>query len=179
MHLLMNQKLRYALGIGALAGFAISFVVHISALMGFDLAATIPAIWALHAGVFVFFAPFVFLCRKELGDKRNLWFLRKGVPNWLAVLGGTIFVYAGMNFLLFMLHTEGGTPAIQDGKYVLLNHGKLIRQLTPTEFTSFKTNELRGFSGHWLFFYFFPAAYFLFWKSPKAEPVRAGTGAVL
>lgn len=87
-----------------------------------------------------------------------------------------IFVYAGMNFLLFMLHTEGGMPAVQDGKYLLLNHGKLIRQLTPSEFASFKTNELRSFSGHWLFFYFFPAAYFLFWKSPKAEPVSGGTG---
>ncbi|WP_233869839.1 hypothetical protein [Paraburkholderia adhaesiva] len=175
----MNQKLRYALGVSALTGFVISLVVHVSALMGFNLAATIPSIWALHAGVFVVFAPFVFLCRKELGGKGNLWLLWKGVPNWVAVLGGMIFVYVVMNFLLFMLHTEGGMPAVQDGKYVLLNHGKFIRQLTPSEFTAFKANELRGFSGHWLLFYFVPAAYFLFWKSARAEPVRGRTGTVL
>ncbi|MEM5317597.1 hypothetical protein [Paraburkholderia sp. JHI869] len=160
------------MGAVALIGFVISLVVHITALFGVDLAALIPAIWVLHVGIFVVFIPFLFLSRKELGRERALSLLRKGLPSWVVVVGTMLVIYTIANFLLFMLHTEGGNPAVQDGRYVLLNHGKLIRHLTASEFTAFKANELRGFSGHWLLFYFVCGAYFLFWKSGRAEKIN-------
>lgn len=98
-----------------------------------------------------------------------MWRLRKGVPNWVAVVGIVLFVYAIVNFFLFMLYSEGGSPAVQDGRYVLVSHGKLIRELTASEFTALKANVLRGFSGHWQFFYFVCSAYFLFWESGRVE----------
>ncbi|KML39797.1 hypothetical protein VL15_38330 [Burkholderia cepacia] len=139
--------------------------------MGVNLAARIPSVWMLHVGIFIVFIPFLFLSRKDLGRERAMWRLRKGVPNWIAVMGIMLFVYAIVNFFVFMLYSEGGNPAVQDGRYVLLNHGKLIRKLTVSEFTAFKANELRGFSGHWLVFYFVCAAYFLFWKTDRVEKV--------
>lgn len=168
----MNQTTRHILGTVALVGFVISFVVHLTALMGLNLAARVPDIWLLHIGIFIVFMPFVLLSRKELGRDRALWHFRKGVPNWVAVVGTILFIYAITNFFIFMSHTEGGNPAMQDGRYVLLNHGKLIRELTVSEFTAFKVNELRGVSGHWLLFYFVSAAYFLFWKPIRVENVR-------
>ncbi|WP_162999380.1 hypothetical protein [Burkholderia sp. Nafp2/4-1b] len=157
------------MGTVALVGFVISLLVHVTALMGVNLAARVPDIWLLHIGIFIVFMPFVLVSRKELGRERTLWRLRKGLPNWVAVVGTMLFIYAITNFFLFMLHTEGGNPAVQDGRYVLLNHGKLIRELAPSEFTAFKANELRGLSGHWLLFYFVSAAYFLFWKPARVE----------
>ncbi|UVE68227.1 hypothetical protein L2Y90_29415 [Burkholderia pyrrocinia] len=159
------------MGAIALIGFVISFVVHVTALMGVDLVALIPGIWVLHVGIFFVCIPFVFLSRKELGRERALSRLRKGLPSWITVVGTMLFIYALANFFLFMLHTEGGNPAVQDGRYVLLNHGKLIRELTTSEFAAFKASELRGFSGHWLLFYFICAAYFLSWKSARVEKV--------
>jgi hypothetical protein len=67
--------------------------------------------------------------------------------------------------MVFISGTEGGSPTIQDGKYLLLDHGKLIREITAGEYAAFRANQVRGFSGHWLIFYFVPAAYFLGWKS--------------
>lgn len=90
------------------------------------------------------------------------------MPRWVAVIGAGLFVYSMVNFLLFALHSAGGNPVLQQGKYLLMNHGKLIREVTASEYAALRTNELRGFSGHWLLFYFVPAAYFLFWKRKEA-----------
>lgn len=67
-----------------------------------------------------------------------------------------------------MLKTEGGTPSIVDGKFLLTNDGAVMRELTAAEYASFESNEVRGFSGHWLVFYFVTLAYFLFRKKSTA-----------
>ncbi len=75
-----------------------------------------------------------------------------------------LFLYTTINFILFIHATQGGSPSIHDGKFILQQHGHLIRELTADEYTAFKANEVRGLSGHWLFFYFVPFAYFMFTK---------------
>ena len=148
----------------ALLGFLVSLAVHISALSGIDVNTHWPSVWVLHFGIFVVFIPFVFSSRKAFGAKLKLAELRGSFPTWVIAVGIAIFAYAAVNFLLFMLATEGGNPDFRDGKYVLLSHGKLIRELTQAEYSSFRANEIRGFSGHWLVFYFVPFAYFMFRK---------------
>lgn len=169
------KVLRYALGSLALVGFLASLIVHFQALMGIDVASSVPSVWFLHGGIFVAFLPFVLLSRKDFTGNKSLFAMAKGLPRWVAALGGVIFVYAIINFAVFMINTGGGSPVAENGRYLLMEHGKLIREITATEFAAFKANEVRGFSGHWLVFYFVPAAYFLFWKpssiqSPSSEP---------
>jgi hypothetical protein len=171
----MPQTLRYGLGVVALVGFLLSLVVHVQALMGIDVASPIPSVWLLHVGIFIVFLPFVLLSRKDFAGNRSWFGMAKGLPLWVAVLGGGIFIYALVNFALFMLHTEGGNPTFENGKYLLMEHGKLIREITGTEYSAFKVNEVRGFSGHWLVFYFVPAAYFLFWKPSAVQPHSPGS----
>jgi hypothetical protein len=60
-----------------------------------------------------------------------------------------------------------------------MEHGKLIREITATQFAAFKANEVRGFSGHWMVFYFVPAAYFLFWKPSSIPSPSSGVAATL
>ena len=171
----MPQTLRYGLGVVALAGFLLSLVVHVQALMGMDVASSIPSVWFLHVGIFVVFLPFVLLSRKDFASNGSLFGMAKGLPLWVAMLGGGIFFYALVNFALFMVHTEGGNPTFENGKYLLMEHGKLIREITAAEYSAFKVNEVRGFSGHWLVFYFVPAAYFLFWRAPSARLHPSGS----
>jgi hypothetical protein len=153
----------------ALSGFVLSVVVHIVALLGRDVSAQVPLVWSLHLGIFVVFIPFVLSSRKVLGPKPSLAELREIFPGWVVALGGVIFAYAILNFLLFMLATQGGSPSIHDGNYVLEDHGRLIRTLSASEYASFKANEIRGFSGHWLVFYFVPFAYFMFRKESNSS----------
>ncbi|MFX5705312.1 hypothetical protein ABTE52_20225, partial [Acinetobacter baumannii] len=74
--------------------------------------------------------------------------LAESVPPWVGVIGAALFIYAMANFLLFAMHSAGGNPVEQHGKYLVMNHGKLIREVTASEYAGLRTNELRGFSGH-------------------------------
>jgi hypothetical protein len=154
------------LAVAALTGFCLSLLVHISALLGLDASASFPFVWLLHAGIFLVFIPFVLASRKAFGRQPRLAELRAGFPVWIAVFGSAVFAYAVINFLVFLAFTEGGSPLIRDGKFVLQSHGQLIREITASEYSAFKANEIRGFSGHWLFFYYLPFAYFMFHKKP-------------
>jgi hypothetical protein len=49
--------------------------------------------------------------------------------------------------------TQLYTPGIQNGQYILHNHGQFVRNLTEKEYHHYQANTLRGFSGHWIAFY--------------------------
>lgn len=160
--------MRLVLGITALIGFILALMVHVSALLGVDMAARFHGVWLLQAVIFFVFIPFVFITRRDFGTQPSLMQISAALPRWVVAMGLIILVYAIVNFLIFMVGTEGGSPTIRDGQYLLLEHGKLIRELTASEYRALQTNEVRGFSGHWLVFFFVPAAYFLGNKSNKS-----------
>jgi hypothetical protein len=154
------------LGFAALTGLVLSAIAHVCALAGIDVAERVPSVWLLHIGTFLVFFPFVFSSRKVLGKRPSLADMRALVPGRVYAVGLVIFIYAIINFMLFAAATQGGNPVIEAGQYVLKNHGRLVRELSFAEYEALKANELRGFSGHWLFFYFVPFAYFMFGKKP-------------
>jgi hypothetical protein len=158
---------RRILALAALAGFLGALAVHLAALSGIDVAEPFPAVWMLHVGIFVVFGPYVFSSRKTMGSRPSWAQYRDNVPSWVLWTGLGIFAYAFLNFALFMSATEGGNAALREGKYLLLQHGTLIRELTQAEYAAFKANEVRGFSGHWMLFYFMPFAYFGFSKAAR------------
>jgi hypothetical protein len=157
----MNQLLRSSVGVVALVGFVLALVTHLLALAGVDVAARVHYVWLLHVGIFVVFIPFVICVRMDFGSPPAMSQIRATLPHWASVCGIAIFAYALVNFLIFMVGTEGGSAEIRDGKFLLLNHGTLIRELTAAQYAAFQLNDIRGFSGHWLVFYSVPAAYFL------------------
>jgi hypothetical protein len=154
------------LGFAALTGLVLAAVAHVCALAGIDVAERVPSVWLLHIGVFVVFIPFVVSSRKVLGKQPSLVDMRALVPGRVFAVGLAVFIYAIINFVLFAVATQGGNPVVEAGQYLLKSHGHLIRELSRPEYEALRANELRGFSGHWLFFYFVPFAYFMFGKRP-------------
>ena len=84
------------------------------------------------------------------------------MPAWSWPLIYAAGIYAALNFALFNYNSEGGSPDIRDGHYVLHDHGKIIRELSEDEYHIQKAYVARGFSGHWMLFYLMPALYFGF-----------------
>lgn len=78
----------------------------------------------------------------------------KGTPAWTRAVTGPLVVYVPFNFIFTLLRLGGGSPAIRGGQYVLLNHGKLIRTLTESQYHLYNAYVIRLFSGHWMMFYF-------------------------
>jgi len=147
----------------ALSGLVLGFIIHIISLLGIYVGEYFP-IWLLHLGIFVVWIPAVIelkkdpalFDRKALMNKEPFYFFKailKDVPKFVPVLCIVLFIYTGFNFALFIFSSLEGSPDIIDGKYVLENHGTLIRELSEVEYFKLRANEIRGFSGHWMVFY--------------------------
>ena len=123
------------IGLLAFIGFILSLIIHLSTFFGPGISVTNPLTLALHLGLFVVFIPFIISARRSVGRRMTLSVLREILPSWAVLAMILLFVYAVINFLLlFMGGLETGTPIA------------------------------RGFSGHWLVFYFTPFVYFMFGK---------------
>ena len=159
--------MKRALGIFAFAGFCLSLFVHLTTFFGIDPAKHVPFVWVLHIGIFICFVPLIFA--QGFPPKENFWQkLMARLPPWQRYAVKGFFAYAVINFALFFYLTSGGSAQERDGKYVLLNHGTLIRELSADEYERQNAYTIRGFSGHWMVFYLVPALYFL--------PRKTGTG---
>ncbi len=150
----------------AAVGWFLGLAIHLTALLGINIEAQVPFIWVLHFGIFIVFAPPVIkMSRSEemrelkksqsinpLDGLKVFRTLFRGSPSWLVMVALAGFIYAIINFALFM-STSDGYPKIMDGQYALTDHGKFIRHITESEYHLAKANQTRGFSGHWIAFY--------------------------
>jgi len=130
-------------------------------------------VWLLHVGMFVVFVPMFFSIRMEFGRRPKMRELLSLFPPRARAALVAAMLYTVFNFLAFFVLSEGGTPEIRNNQFVLMNHGKLIRNLSRDEYLTFKRYEVRGFSGHGIFFYLVPTLYFLFGRPPEYDPYDA------
>ena len=159
--------MRRAFSIFAFTGFFTSLIVHLTTFFGIDPAKHVPWVWVLHLSIFIVFIPMLFV--QGLTPKKDFWskFLAT-MPRWVRYTVKAFFAYAIVNFALFFFLSKGGVTDVRDGKYVLHNHGNVIRELTEDEYQLQNAYVLRGFSGHWMIFYLIPALYFWYRKDEPA-----------
>lgn len=171
----------------AVVGWTVGLVVHLLAVADVDVTAKVPFVWGLHIGVFVVWLPAILILKNSkaaqdfqktgtlntMNPGAILKMMFHNTPAWLTVIAIGGFFYATINIMLFMA-SQPGVPDIQNGQYILHNHGQLIKKLTEQEYHHYRANELRGFSGHWLAFYGMAAAIlFPFGKRKDAENVHS------
>jgi len=151
-----------------LTGFFSSLFVHLSTFFGIDLSKHVPWVWVLHLGIFVVFIPMVFV--QGLESRKDFWNkIFAAIPRWGRYTIKAFFAYAVINFAMFFFLSKGGVPDVRDGKYVLHNHGQVIRELSEDEYEWQKAYVLRGFSGHWMVFYLIAAIVF-WYRGRRAHP---------
>jgi len=152
----MNSFFGYA----ALGGFTLALSVHLASLFGIDVQSKVPIVWALHVGVFIVFVPMFFQLIKSnfMADR---FALIRGIPVWSIVVSAILIAYAFLNFFLAFSGAADGFPAVQNGVFVLEQKGQLVHNFSEAEYHSRQASVLRGFSGHWLIFYFVPFAHFV------------------
>jgi len=136
----------------AATGFVLSLVTHLMALAG-----KVPPggglVWGLHIGIFIVWIPTVWITnRKAPGfDRKFDWKTgTAGCPVWMRRVVQAVFVYAIINFILFMLGTAGQPKPVGPAP----------------------ASVLRGFSGHWMAFY--SAAFSALYSTYKAPISNKG-----
>lgn len=141
----------------ALLGFCLSVAAHILALTGIMLPLPQPDIvFALHVGIFVVFVPAVLISRQRAqgGARTNLNDIARDSPLWIGALLLLLFAYAVINFfLVFSLDQAPRGTALAGNDFL---------------------HTLRGFSGHWMLFYFASFAMLRAALHPSDAPADPG-----
>jgi hypothetical protein len=147
----------------ALVGFVASAVVHAESWGPHPL--SINQTWPLHVGIFVTFIPAVLgakLTRRRHRSLAELNQLRRQPPQyvyappWMKRVLSVCGAYALVNFVVFFVMLAAG-PARnvheREGRYVFRVNRNVERDATAEEIRSYRATGARGFSGHWMFFY--------------------------
>jgi rRNA maturation protein Nop10 len=119
----------YIFSLVALIGFIASLIAHLAGYAGIDHPLGLDP-WPLHVGIFVVWLPAVLAAQKLSKDfpQKDMWKATlRGCPKWMRYTLFGLFGYAFLSFFAFFLTV---------GK----SHDE--------------ANTIRGFSGHWLIFYF-------------------------
>jgi hypothetical protein len=155
------------LGVAAALGFAVSLAVHVATFFGESLPHRFPALWILHAGVFLVFGPAVILMKQapQAGGVKRLF---EAYPSTVVAIATLVPVYVLTVWLLSIAAMPGVVQERPSG-YVLVNKGVFIRESSKAEFLQGQVLEARGFSAIWLVFYGFSA---LFWSFRETAPTR-------
>jgi hypothetical protein len=82
-----------------------------------------------------------------------------------------LFVYVFFNFYFSINKLKNGSPEILDGKYVLNNHGEIIK-VDKKQYIIMCYTQLKAFSGHWIIFSIIPLIYFFDRKKGKTKDVE-------
>jgi hypothetical protein len=131
----------------------ISLLVHVSTFLGIDPMEKWPGVMFIHLAIFPPFIAALFCANRTAGPKHGAQDrVMSCSPLWLKILTGVCFAYALVNFAVFIVLIEGGSPRERDGKYFLHSHGTVLRELSEAEFHQMQAFVVRGFSGHWMLF---------------------------
>ena len=143
----------------AVAGLAVSLLVHVASLAGIAPQESMRGVWGLHAGVFVVFFPFVSAVRRWLNGHPIRWrALLLHFPAWVRIAVPALLLYVSANFFLAVRHL----PAKGE------THAEYVGRVGSTVAAAKVVYEVRAFSGHWLFLYLLPALFFLY-MPPEAR----------
>lgn len=112
----------------AFIGFSASMAVHLAGYAGIDRLFGVNP-WPLHVGIFVVWFPAVLAAMQLSKDfpQKDMWKASlRGNPKWIQYSVYGLFCYAFLNFLVFFINGGGKN----------------------------EVSTVKGFSGHWLIFYF-------------------------
>jgi len=129
--------------------FAIVVVVHASTYFGVDPSTWFPVVWSLHPSIFILAVPLLVSHRMGKIPKEQ-W--DKFAPRVLSLLWKMLFAYIFLFVVLGSFFDEGGSPHERDGKYVLQEGSRTIRELTEEEYIQKRAEVIWSFSAFWMAF---------------------------
>lgn len=83
----------------------------------------------------------------EEGEK-NILREGKNAPRWLLTVQIYLNIYVIANFIICLILLKGGIPRIDNGRYILNNHG-VIKVLSELEYSKMVNYLTRFYSGVW------------------------------
>ena len=130
-------------------GFIASATVHLASWGHEPLG--MEQTWPLHVGIFVVLLPALMAAKRGGGQDPQFGH----APPWMVTVQKACGAYAIVNFLIFIVLISAFTPNVRkrDGKQVIVAKREVVRVATDEEVRLSRARTARGFSGHWMIFY--------------------------
>jgi hypothetical protein len=148
----------------ATVGLVFSLLVHLSIVTWLLVRYLAPLAQPLNIGIFIVFLPALFAVTQsdsyEQLKKRGAHRLKdlfaimiSPSPLWLKITPLCFLAYTIFNVIAtFLGDSAFETVKIAD-QYLLIKNGEVIKEVTRKTFWELRAQQLRVFSGHWMFFY--------------------------
>lgn len=91
----------------------------------------------------------------------------RGMPSYVAPFSVLLSLIAVGHFLWFTAHSGWGVPEFQDGQYVSVARGRILRVLTEAEFFKLRAMDARMFATTMSYLYFTPMTYWWFHRDDR------------
>lgn len=75
------------------------------------------------------------------------------VVGWQRWVVAGLFLFVMLNFAVHSQSLNEGTPEIQEGRYIVSNHGTFVRELTKTEYDDLQLTRIRLSSSYPILFF--------------------------
>jgi hypothetical protein len=158
-----QMVVRRTLAIAAALSFLASMGTFVRSFFGLTIDKLGVWIFVFHGGIFLLLLPMVVVEYPAI--KANAFFWKefaRGKPRWVCPGITVSFLFFVIFLVLFLVLSHASSPEIQNGEYVLTNHGDFVRVLSESEYLRLKGWELRFFASAWMCFYFILTMYWWF-----------------
>jgi hypothetical protein len=151
-------------GLFALSAFGLiaSVGVYASSFVGKHLEDMPRLFVLLSVGIFVTAAPFLVIEQRVM---RYGGIFAVFPERYRSLLKRSFLLSFGfflIHFILLLVLTGGRSPAIENGEYILSDHGSNVLVVSKQKYDGLKELELRFFAAGWANFYLIGSAYWLF-----------------
>jgi hypothetical protein len=157
----LSDTIKTILAIVGGLGLGYGLYIYFNAIDFMDNSQGLPFPTLLSITVFVIWLAAI-LTLNQIGDLKTLDFktrlnpikfwgaMFKGTPRWVLLLAIAAFIFGMVNIALMI--GDFGVTGIIDDKYVVHNHGQIIKELTEKEFMIEKSKELKGIAAAHILF---------------------------
>jgi len=147
--------MRLILGLGLLL-FISCVVVHASTFVTDREPLNTGVLFLMAIPMFALFLMAVLVLKKNNRGTiaRDIWKRAYShVPRWVPILTVLLAAYTFFNFVYSLVFLNDGlTPSIEQGLYVMQDHGHIVREISQAEYWRHSAYQLRGMSTHLIMF---------------------------
>ena len=145
------SRLNFYFLVYSVVAIVVTLFVHAALYFGFNLRTSAPNLWtAIQLSLLVTAAGVVFCYRHPPTFIKEMYEEHSTVLLWLTIFFAVFLFYAIFNVFYWDRWLHFGYLDFREGHYVIVNKGRIVRSLSPSEVPIYQFYQARKYSGHWM-----------------------------
>lgn len=153
-----------------LSAFAIAMCIvgYVESLSGTTIALQSQWMTAIGFGAIVIQVPMYLRERASLKNRALAWkVFAQRVPKWAVFCVKLFYVVVFAHVVWLFIKSDYAVPTLQDGRYLLVSRGRIVRAITEKDYLALNAAEFRVFAVLMISCYLVPLLYWWFQRNQK------------